>query len=513
MSNPSRIQVKKSGIKAEKKTVVLRADASVSAGTGHVMRCLALAHALKRDGKDVCFAVSECPDAILKKIRADSFSIIRLKSKAGSIKDAEEVAKFAKEKKSFWVVSDGYQFSGKYQDAVRGAGLHLLFIDDYGHCKKYCADIILNQNLYAGAHFYPKSDIFTRFLLGTQYALLRPEFFEYRHWKRKLPEKAAKILITLGGSDPDNTTLKILKAVKGLDFDVKAVVGSVNPHLRSVEREIKKSPNRQILKNVPNMPDLMAWADVVITGGGSTCWETCFMGLPNIIIYCGDNQKPIALSLDSAGAAINLGHNKDLEEKKIVSVLKRLANNREARKIMSEKSRLLIDGMGAERVVFAMNAPLLRKAGKDDCRFVWELSNSREVRAASFSQNPITWETHREWYDRMMKDRNCFFLIAETPEGVKAGQVRFRINGKDVTISTSLAPEFRGRGYGNMLIAQGSESFFQNSNVNTIHAYIKPENKGSVKSFVGAGYCQVALDNFAIRNNSLHLVMKRGDGR
>jgi UDP-2,4-diacetamido-2,4,6-trideoxy-beta-L-altropyranose hydrolase len=496
----------------KKNTIIIRADASVKSGTGHIMRCLALAHAFKRNGEDVCFAVSECPDAILKKIQIDSFSVLRIKSKAGSVKDAEETAKFAKKKKSFRIVSDGYHFSDKYQDTIKKAGLHLFFIDDYGHCKKYCADIILNQNLYAGAHFYPKSDIFTRFLLGTQYALLRPEFHHYRHWKREIPEKAKKVLITLGGSDPDNTTLKILKAVKGLDFDVKAVVGGVNPHLRPVEREIKKSPNLQILKNVSNMPELMAWADIAFTSGGSTCWETCFMGLPNVIIYCADNQKPIALSLDSAGAAINLGHNKGLEEKKIISSLKKLANNREERRMMSDKGRLLVDGRGAERVIYAMNAPFLRKAGKDDCRFVWELSNSREVREVSFSQASITWETHREWYGKMMKDKDCFFLIAETPEGVKAGQVRFRINGKNAAISTSLTPEFRGKGYGNMLIAQGSESLFRSSKVGVIHAYIKAENKGSVKSFVGAGYCQTDIDNFAIENNSLHLVMKRGGG-
>jgi len=493
------------------KTIIIRADASVKNGTGHVMRCLALAHGLKRAGNGICFAVSECPAPLVKKIKSNDFSMLRIKSKAGSVKDAVETAKSAMKRKSSWVITDGYHFSEKYQESIKDSGLKLLFIDDYGHCKNYVADIILNQNLYAGTHFYHESGIFTRMLLGTQYALIRPEFFQYRNWKREITEKATRILLTLGGSDPDNTTLKILKALKSLKFEVKAVIGGSNPHLKSIEREIKKTPNLQILKNVSDMPGLMAWADIAITSGGSTCWETSFMGLPNIIIYCADNQKPIAISLDSAGSAINLGHNRDLTEKVLVSTIKKLSSDREARSMMLEKGRLLVDGRGAERVIYAMNAPSLRKAGEDDCRFVWELANSREVREVSFSQNSIPWETHREWYGRMMKDKNCFFLIAEDPEGVKAAQVRFRVNGKDAVISTSLALEFRGKGYGNMLIAQGSESLFRTTDVKTIHAYIKPENKGSVKSFVRAGYCQTDLDSFAIEKNSLHLVMKKSE--
>lgn len=493
-----------------KNTIVIRADASVKNGTGHIMRCLALAHALKHNGNDACFAVSKCPDALLKQIKGDSFSVLRIKSKAGSLKDAQELAKFAKKNKSFWIITDGYHFSDKYQDAIKDAGLHLLFIDDYGHCRKYSADMILNQNLYAGTHFYPSTGTFTRLLLGTQYSLLRPEFLHYRHWKREVPEQASRLLITLGGSDPDNTTLKILKALKNLKFEVKAVIGGANPHLKSIEKEISKSPNLQILKNISDMPRLMEWADIAFTSGGSTCWETCFMGLPNMIIYCADNQKPIAMSLDSAGAAMNLGHNRDLTGKALVSVLRKLAKDRAGRTEMSEKGRRLVDGRGAERVVCEMGAPSLRKAEKDDCRFVWELSNSKDVRFFSFSSNPIPWNKHNEWFSKMLTDENSRFYIAENPEGVKAGQVRFRINGKDATITTSLVSEFRGKGYGRMLISQGSDSLFRVTDVDTIHSYIKPENTASVKSFVKAGYSQTDLDCFALENKALHFVLKKG---
>lgn len=495
----------------KKRSVIIRADASVKTGTGHVMRCFALAQGLQDSGYDVHFAVSECPEALVKKIKAEKLSVLKIKSKAGSQKDAGETAKLAEKKKCAWVITDGYIFSDEYQGIIKDNGFRLLFIDDYGHCRKYCADIILNQNLYAGTHFYPETAPFTRILLGTQYALLRKEFSPYMHWRRQVSEKASKMLVTLGGSDPDNTTLKIIRAVKNsrLGLQVKIVAGGANPHIKSLEKEISKSQDLQILKNVSDMPKLMAWADIVITGGGSTCWETCFMGLPNIITYCADNQKPIASSLEATGAAINLGHNINLTEKKLVSTLKNIVGDAETRSRMSEKGRLLVDGMGAERIIYSMGGLFLRKAEKKDCRFIWELSNSKIVREVSFSKNQIPWEHHKEWYEKMLKDKNCFFCVAETVDGKRAGQVRLRINRKDAVISTSLALEFRGKGHGNILIYEASHTLMANSKVKKVHAYIRPENKGSMKSFEKAGFRQVELDSFAIDKDSLHLILEK----
>ncbi len=495
----------------KRRNIIIRADASVKTGTGHVMRCIALAQGLQDSGYDVHFAVSECPDSLIKLLKSENLKVLKIKSKGGSEKDAAETAKLAGKKKCGWLITDGYIFSDKYQEIIKGSGLRLLFIDDYGHCKKYCADIILNQNLYAGTHFYPKTAPFTRLLLGTQYALLRKEFTPYIHRRRQIPEKAEKMLVTLGGSDPDNTSLKIIKAVKGsrLDLQVKVVAGSANPHIKSIEKEISKSPNLQILKNVSNMPELMAWADIVITGGGSTCWETCFMGLPNIIIYCADNQKPIASSLEATGAALNLGHNCELDGKKLVSTLKKLVGDSETRSRMSEKGRMLVDGLGAERTIYSMSGLFLRKAEKKDCCFIWELSNSKSIREVSFSRNPIPWEHHREWYENMLKEKNCFFCVAETADGKNAGQVRFRINGRDAVISTSLAMEFRGKGYGSILIYEASNALMTNSKVKTVHAYIRPENTGSLKSFEKAGFRQTDLDSFAIEKESLHLILEK----
>jgi spore coat polysaccharide biosynthesis predicted glycosyltransferase SpsG len=111
-----------------------------------------------------------------------------------------------------------------------------------------------------------------------------------------------------------------------------------------------------VFKNVKNMPELMAWADVAISAGGSTCWEMAFMGVPILVIVLAENQKDIALELEKAGAAASIGEWKEggsLWELK--KVLKRFIHSPKRLMDMSKRGKTLIDGKGARRVVQAMS--------------------------------------------------------------------------------------------------------------------------------------------------------------
>jgi UDP-2,4-diacetamido-2,4,6-trideoxy-beta-L-altropyranose hydrolase len=455
--------------------------------------------------------MAECPDSLVNKLKDEGIKIHKISSKPGSRNDADETARLAIKNNADWIVVDGYAFKEEYQNIIKKSGKRLLFVDDYGHCKRYNYDIVINQNSYANDKLYSKRGTFTKLLLGTKYVLLRQEFRPFIGWRRKNPKHASKLLVTLGGSDPDNTTLKTIKAIKTLklDLDVRVVVGGANPHIKKLEEEISKSSNLQILRNVTNMPELMAWADLVITSGGGTCWEACFMGLPNVIIYCAKNQRPVARSLDSLGAAVNLGHNRIVKTEDISTALMSLALNYNRRKIISETARSLVDGLGAEKIVGAMNGIFLRKVEKSDCKFIWQLSNSKSVREASFSKSQIPWNEHRKWFDSNLKDGAIFFCVAETLGKIPVGQIRFRIKGRDTVVSTSLLSEYRGRGYGHTIIRDASHAVFSTSKTDRIHAYIRQENEGSLGAFKKAGFTDASPDKFARDNKSLHLILEK----
>jgi UDP-2,4-diacetamido-2,4,6-trideoxy-beta-L-altropyranose hydrolase len=248
---------------------------------------------------------------------------------------------------------DGYHFDANYQQAIKQANLRLLFIDDYGHASHYYADLVLNQNIYAGESLYANREPYTRLLLGTSYALLRREFWKWRGWRREIPEIARKVLVTLGGGDPDNVTLKVIQALQQVEIhglEAIIVIGGSNPHQETLKTQIANAHCPiQLERNVTDMPALMAWADVAISAGGSTCWELAFMGLPSLILVLAENQQKAVAVLSQQGIMINLGAGTSSEPCYIRQVTAELLPAPHTRHAMMQKSQGIVDGMGAKR--------------------------------------------------------------------------------------------------------------------------------------------------------------------
>jgi len=246
----------------EKKQLLIRADAGTEIGSGHLMRCLALGQAWKDAGDEVIFITSCQNEGLLQRLREEDFEIHIIASKYPDADDWEHTKEILADHPDAWVVLDGYHFDEGYQQLVKEAGYRLLVIDDMAHLKHYYADIILNQNLHAEQLQYP-CEPYTSLLLGTNYALLRKEFLAWRDWKREIPEIALHVLVTLGGSDPENHTLKVIKALQKVgvpDLEAVVVVGAGNPHYDLLKAHIKQSnPSIQLIRDAKNMPELMAW--------------------------------------------------------------------------------------------------------------------------------------------------------------------------------------------------------------------------------------------------------------
>lgn len=180
--------------------LIIRTDANLTIGTGHFMRCLAVAQIWRNNGGKTNFVMSNSSLEIEKRIKEEKLILDSISSEPGSRDDALTTAQIAQNNNSSWVVIDGYQFKGEYQKIIKNAGLNILFIDDYGHSEHYYADIVLNQNLYADEKIYNNKESYTKLLLGTKYTLLREEFKNWKYWIRKIPKLALKLLITLSGS-------------------------------------------------------------------------------------------------------------------------------------------------------------------------------------------------------------------------------------------------------------------------------------------------------------------------
>ena len=487
----------------------MRADASVAMGTGHVMRCFALAQAWQDVGGRAVFAMAQATPPVEERLQRESIEVTRLKAKAGSADDAQETIALARGERACWVVVDGYCFGADYQTALKHAGLKVLFIDDNGHAGHYSADLVLNQNAHANEARYSNRDASTRLLLGPRFAMLRREFTEWREWNREIPAVARRVLVTMGGSDPDNVTERVVQAIlaePGVNATV--VVGGSNPHLPKLRaRIVGTQRDVQLLENVTNMPELMAKSDVAVSAAGTTSLEMCFMGLPALLIVLADNQRPAAEQLARLGIAINQGEGAKIEPTTLSPHLTSLVQSQDTRKAMSNRGRELVDGRGAERVVRALRSDALqiRHATTADCGLLWELANDPQARASAFSQASIPWEDHLAWFKSKMQTANCHILIGEA-RGAVVGQVRVdeRPDGQG-EIDVSVAREFRGQGLGGQLIDLAVRELFASTAMARIHAYILPQNVVSRRVFEAAEFQQAGEEQVK-GHRALHYV-------
>jgi UDP-2,4-diacetamido-2,4,6-trideoxy-beta-L-altropyranose hydrolase len=311
--------------------VAFRADASLQIGTGHVMRCLTLAEALREQDAQCSFICREHPGNLIDLIRQRGFHVHALRfdqdwivqeitpSHVGWLgadwqTDAEESKVGVGETAIDWLIIDHYALDSRWERAMRAHCRYIMVIDDLADRTHDC-DLLLDQNLGRKVQDYGgllKSETTT--LIGPQYALLRPDFFALRSQslaRRQNKPQLHQLLITMGGVDSDNATGQVLAALQGCnlpaDLRVTVVMGPHAPWLEQVQAQAAQTPwKTAVLVGVNHMAQLMAESDLAIGAAGSTSWERCCLGLATIQIALAQNQVAIAQALSDAGAALIL---------------------------------------------------------------------------------------------------------------------------------------------------------------------------------------------------------------
>lgn len=365
--------------------VTFRVDASLEMGTGHVMRCLTLANALKEQGTECHFICREHPGNLIDKIQQAGFVVHSLPLTTNTqafkqqllnkenqlfhaswlgtsqVQDAQECQALLEKNQPDWLIVDHYALDKTWQQALQPYYKKLMVIDDLGD-REHLADLLLDQNYASTAEKYqglvPEN---CQILAGTQYTLLRPEFAQWREFslKRRQNNPAInKILVTLGGVDPDNYTGKILaelaKADLSPEVEITIVIGATAPHLEDIKHQAAKMHfTTRVKVNVNNMAELMSKADLAIGAAGATTWERCCLGLPTIQVAIAANQTPSVKALASKNAALALLPNQIATE--LSATLNQLMNTPSLLEKLTYQASKLVNGQGTQRVVSAVD--------------------------------------------------------------------------------------------------------------------------------------------------------------
>jgi UDP-2,4-diacetamido-2,4,6-trideoxy-beta-L-altropyranose hydrolase len=481
----------------------IRADTTAHMGAGHIMRCIALAQAWSNRGGVVTF-ISHCKNkSILQRIQKEGFNHTFIEHPWPNPQDLAQTIKIVapNDNNTFnnlhddivWFVIDGYHFTKEYHLAIQKNGCKLLLIDDYQHLNYYSADLILNQNIGANRYYYTGIDR-KKQLLGPNYIMLRREFIEASYKKTITQPKATKILVTMGGSNTKNIIKMVLYAIAKINdenLNIKVIVGSDNKESNSLNKIIEHFPYHVTLIEKANMPSLMSWADMAVTAGGSTCWELCFTGVPFIVISIAENQETIALSLDNADIAVNLGSHLTIKADTITLSILALMKDPLKREKMQKAGRAIVDGKGTKRIIRQMIAGRisLRPAETEDAVLLWKWTNDPEVRSSSFKSDLIPWKDHLQWYRQKIISHNSWIFIAENQTGEPIGQIRFDRENNIIKISYSLSKKFRGIGLGELLLEKGITKMKTCIDFPTmIKADVKKNNKTSLNIFKKCGF-------------------------
>ncbi len=336
-------------------SVLIRADSGEHLGTGHVMRMIALAQACQRRNVLATIVTIDSPVKIVERIRLEGIAVsTQVDITLGGDKDLEITIQLAEAAGAQWVVLDGYHFNQSYQCRLRESGFKVLAVDDYGHCETWQADIVLNQNM--GAERWSNrhsTNASTKWLLGSDFVLIRTEFQDSIAKSRRPNQPPQKILVTLGGVDPDNFTaavIQLLDDYRTRSLEVRVLVGGASPHLENLTCMASQSFHKiEIISNTTQMPEMYSWADAVISAGGSTCWEWLAHGRLGAVVTIAENQVPIVNELSSRALAVSLGWGGDLLNGSPGKLLRDLLDGRLE---MSNESKTVpvIDGRGADRV-------------------------------------------------------------------------------------------------------------------------------------------------------------------
>lgn len=508
--------------------VIFRCDASLEIGTGHVMRCLTLANALRLQGSVCRFVCKEFSGNLQNRIQQDGFEVVSLPPALAEIgkdqkesnlpkhfpwlggswqDDAEQTIAAIGPNKPSWLIVDHYGIDSRWEKFLRPHVGKIMVIDDLADRAHDC-ELLLDQNLVANMDqryegLLPENCVR---LLGPKYALLQPEYAELRK-KAKIREgPVKKILVYFGGADNENLTLKAVMGVKSIktsDLVTDVVISPKNPNSNQLRNEVKEAPGFRLHENLPSLADLIISADLSIGGVGTTTWERCCLGLPSFVVAVADNQKPIYDQMVNENYVKEISRKEMLAESGLREKIEDIFTS-ENLKLMSKKGFALVDGFGCKRVIRYLNnnAVIPRLANQSDEELLLDWSNDLKVRENSLSKAMIGLEEHKKWFkDKLGDVNNCMILIMSNPNQEPVGSIRFEKHEDSWRLSFLVVPKFRGKGYGLPIVEEGLEYLSKKANEYTVKAEVLHNNLASLKIFKNLKFDEM-------RNGNLFVFMK-----
>ena len=522
--------------------VLIRCDASLAIGSGHVMRCRALARALLQRGVEVLFLCRERPGDLID-LLAEEFRLLRLAalpsqepclmgqegrnlysawlgcSQGQDAEDCLDAIKLAKTGVINWLVVDHYGLDQRWEKQIceslgeiSGSRPQLLVFDDLAD-RPHQADVLVDANRLdsrADESYRPHVPASCRLLMGPAYAPLDPV---YGQLHPLAPQRFClqRLLVFFGGIDQENHTAVVLEALSHpdvTDLAVDVVLGKTAPHHTNVAELVKQRPHTQLHRGLPSLAGLMLRADLAIGAAGTASWERAVLALPTLVTPVAENQLQGARALADAGAALLIELDQSADPHvMILKAIKAMQKHPELLKQLSANARSLGDGRGLARLLTTMLGPnlslRLRSAthADEDLYLTW--ANEPEARRQSFNTAMIPLDQHQRWFRSRLRSQDALLRVMVDAEGLPLGQIRFERRPTEparADIGFSLDPMARGHGLAPELLKLGIAELARLWG-GEMDAYgeVRMSNPASASAFLRAGFVEGASPRQGVR--------------
>lgn len=361
--------------------VAFRTDAALHIGTGHVMRCLALADALTARGAKCHFICREHAGNLIKHIWSKGFATHSLPMcdttntdlahgqwlGATQTQDAEACARILANLMPDWLIVDHYALDARWERTLAPYYKRLMVIDDLADRAHVC-HLLLDQTFGRMADDYcPWVPADSHVICGSKFALLRPEFAALRCYslQRRTHPRLKQLLITMGGVDKNNATGQVLIALRECSLpagcSITVVMGTTAPWLNEVRQQARAMPwPTHVQVGVKDMARLMADSDLAIGAAGATSWERCCLGLPTAMLVLSENQQHAAMLLEKANAARMLQLDDHLPTQ-LSGMIDEMTQSDTYLRQLSDGARVVTDGNGSQLIANHLTSEIVNE--------------------------------------------------------------------------------------------------------------------------------------------------------
>jgi len=465
------------------KKIIFRADGSSTTGLGHLYRLFSLVEIVKDTFEFVFLTHETSTVSVVPKKYNKEFIPESIKTE-----NEPEWLSANYSPQEHIIIADGYQFISSYQKEIKQKGYSLIYIDDLAQEHMY-ADVVINHSPYIH-HIDYKKEAYTKLALGTKYALLRPLFLKEAKQNRVI-NVIDSAFVCFGGADPFNLSMKAVESLLQISNfkNIHVVLGAAYKHTEILSLEEKYSGKIKTYRDLceEDLIKTMQLCNFAIAPSSTIVYELCSIKLPILSGYFVDNQRGIYDSLLNLGAIYGGGSfiNYTIQDFKVK--VEEIIKHNDINHFIKNQKRLF-SGDSKNNLLKLLNPFLItfRLAKLEDMLMVYNLSNDETVRYFSYNSDPIILESHKKWFENKLTDKKCLFLIVLF-NNESAGIVRYEMNDKYATVGVLIAKKFRGKKLASYFLRESAKKYFKQNHL-PIFAYIKKDNKASIKSFENSGY-------------------------